>query len=257
MSGSVASEVSQGICVLTLVAPEMRNAISVEMRIALRDLAAAALADPEVRVLIIAGQGDHFCSGGQIKPDLKPSPERTRANIAILHDIVRLFVAGAKPVIAAVEGCAFGAGLSLVAACDYVVAGEGAKFCASFGKVGLMADAGLAWTLGQRVGQGHARDLLLTGRTFHAEEALRLGFANRVVPSGGALAEARVVAGGLMAVAPLSVAALKRVLHAHSASLDDVLAAELEIQPELTVSRDYAEGRAAFREKRAAVFVGA
>lgn len=257
MSGCVVSETSDGICVLTLVAPEMRNAISVEMRETLRDLTTAALADPAVRVLIVTGQGDHFCSGGQIKPELKPDAARTRANIAILHDIVRLFVAGAKPVIAAVEGGAFGAGLSLVAACDYVVAGQGARFSASFGKVGLMADSGLLWTLTQRVGHGHARDLLLTGRTLLADEARQMGFINKLVPSGDALAEARAVAAAMRAVAPLSIAATKQVLHCRSSSLDEVLAAELDLQPELTATRDYAEGRAAFREKRAAVFVGA
>ncbi len=257
MSGCVVSETSDGICVLTLVAPEMRNAISVEMRETLRDLTTAAQADAAVRVLIVTGQGDHFCSGGQIKPELKPDAARTRANIAILHDIVRLFVAGAKPVIAAVEGGAFGAGLSLVAACDYVVAGQGARFSASFGKVGLMADSGLLWTLTQRVGHGHARDLLLTGRTLLADEARQMGFINKLVPSGDALAEARAVAAAMRAVAPLSIAATKQVLHCRSSSLDEVLAAELDLQPELTATRDYAEGRAAFREKRAAVFVGA
>ena len=162
-----------------------------------------------------------------------------------------------KPVIAAVEGGAFGAGLSLVAACDYVVAGQGARFSASFGKVGLMADSGLLWTLTQRVGHGHARDLLLTGRTLLADEARQMGFINKLVPSGDALAEARAVAAAMRAVAPLSIAATKQVLHCRSSSLDEVLAAELDLQPELTATRDYAEGRAAFREKRAAVFVGA
>lgn len=260
MDHCVTSEISGGICVLTLVAPEKRNAISIEMRTELRDLACAAADNDDVRVIIITGYGEHFSSGGQIAQAngaaLKPDAERTRRNIGILHDIIRIFAAGKKPVIAAVEGAAYGAGMSFVSACDYVVVGKSARFCASFGKVGLMADSGLVWTLAQRVGRGRARDLLFTARVLGAEEAEQIGFANKMVEDGDALAAAKAVAADLLLMAPLAIASMKSVFNERSTSLEDVLAAELEIQPQLTFSKDYSEGRAAFKEKRRPAFQG-
>jgi enoyl-CoA hydratase/carnithine racemase len=154
-----------------------------------------------------------------------------------------------------VEGIAFGAGFSLAAACDYVVAAESARFGASFGKVGLMADAGLCWTLPQRVGAARARDILLTCRDVNGEEALAIGLVDQLVPTGTALQHALASGERYAATAPLSLAATKRVLDG-KASLDAVLEAEASEQPQLTLSQDYAEGRAAFREKRPAIFRG-
>jgi enoyl-CoA hydratase/carnithine racemase len=245
-----------GAVVLTLHAPAFRNACSVEMREALLTHLQDASTDPACRFIVLTGAEGNFCSGGRLPVDATPNPEQTRRNVAVLQEIARVLHRGPKPSVAAVEGFAFGAGFSLAVACDYVVAGDGVRFSASFGKVGLMADAGLAWTLPQRVGAARARDLLLTGREVRAEEAMTISLVDQLVPAGEAR-RAAIEAGGRYAkVAPLALAATKRVLGDGNSSLDAVLAAEAEEQPRLTLSQDYAEGKAAFREKRAPVFRG-
>lgn len=226
------------------------------MREALLQHLRDASEDGTCRFIVLTGADGHFCSGGRLPANIVPDPERTRRNVGLLGDIVRILYSGPKPSISAVEGFAFGAGLSLAAACDHVVAGEGVRFCASFGKVGLMADAGLTWTLPQRVGAARARDLLLTGREVRGEEALAIGLTDASVPSGDALAAALVAGQRYAKIAPLSLAATKRVMADGNNSLDAVLAAEALEQPQLTLSQDYEEGRAAFREKRAPVFRG-
>jgi enoyl-CoA hydratase/carnithine racemase len=245
MSDLVLRQEQGDVLVLTLNAPQTRNAISLEMREELLGHLREASNSSTVRAIVLTGAESNFCSGGQLQPAngaaaLKPDAQRTRRNIAMLQDIVRILSAGPKPTIAAVEGYAYGAGMSLAAACDVLVAGESARFCASFGKIGLMADAGL-----------------LTGRVVDAAEAGEIGLANRVAPAGGALASAMEIANGFSHIAPLAIASMKRVLARGPNSLEDVLHAESDAQPILTLSQDYVEGRAAFKERRAPVFRGA
>lgn len=166
MAEPIVPEVMGQLLVVTLNAPHVRNAISPEMRTLLLECLRKANEDVSCRAIVLAGAEGNFCSGGRLGGDgkdvPKPDVERTRRNIAVLQDIVRLLGGGAKPTIAAVEGYAYGAGLSLAAACDIVIASESARFCASFGKVGLMGDAGLLWTLPRRVGESRSREMLLT-----------------------------------------------------------------------------------------------
>lgn len=256
MDDGVLREQRGDAVILTLHAPAFRNACSIEMREALLAQLEDACLDSTCRFIVLTGAQGHFCSGGRLSVDLKPDPERTRRTVGVLQDIVRLLHRGPKPTISAVEGVAIGAGFSLAIACDHIVAAEGARFSASFGRVGLMADAGLAWTLPQRVGAARARALLLTGREVRHEEALSIGAIDELVPAGYAL-EAALAAGEQYArTAPLALAAMKRVLGGGHASLDAILAAEAVEQPQLTLSKDYKEGRAAFREKRQPVFKG-
>lgn len=259
MTESVVRHLEDEIVVLTLNAPKTRNAISVEMREHLLLCLREAAGDAGVRAIVLAGADGNFSSGGQLQPNgtsLAPDAQRTRRNVGILQDIVRLLSAGPKPTIAAVEGFAYGAGLSLAAACDVVIAGEGARFCASFGRIGLMADAGLIWSLPQRVGPGHAREILLSGRVVAAPEAERLGLANAMVDAGGALDRAMERAATFRSIAPLAIASMKRVLARGPNSLEDVLHAESDGQPILALSEDYFEGRTAFKERRPPVFRG-
>ncbi|MDK2768927.1 MAG: enoyl-CoA hydratase/isomerase family protein [Sphingomonas sp.] len=260
MSEFILQREQDGVVVLTLNVPQLRNAISLEMREALLGHLREAGNNPDIRAVVLTGARGNFCSGGQLQPTngaVAPDAQRTKRNIAILQDIVRLLSGGPKPTIAAVEGYAYGAGMSLATACDVLVAGESARFCASFGKIGLMADAGMLWSLPQRVGPGRAREMMLTGRIVEATEAGALGLANRVVPAGSALATALEVAAGFAGVAPLAIAAMKRVMARGPNSLEDVLHAESDAQPVLALSQDYVEGRTAFKEKRAPMFRGA
>lgn len=247
-----------GVAVVSLCAPQMRNSITVPMREQLLELLQNAVVDPAVRAIVLTGEGGNFCSGGRLSPgeSTQPDADRTRRNISVLHEIVRTIVNAGKPVIAAAEGFSYGAGLSFVAACDYVIAGESARFCAVFPKIGLIPDAGLGWSLVQRVGMAEARDLLLTARDIRAPEARELGLVNKVAADGCALAAALEYAEQFVRVAPLAVAAIKQMLSENAHSLESVFAAELEMQPRLTFSEDYVEGRAAFKERRAPVFQG-
>lgn len=256
MDDGVLRELRDGAVILTLHAPAYRNACSIEMRETLLAYLEDACLDTSCKFIVLTGAQNHFCSGGRLSVDLKPDPERTRRTVGVLHDIVRLLHRGPKPTISAVEGVAIGAGFSLAIACDHIVAAEGARFCASFGRVGLMADAGLAWTLPQRVGAARARALLLTGREMRHDEALAIGAVDELVPAGQALEAALTAGSQYSKTAPLALAAMKRVLGGGHASLDAILAAEAIEQPQLTLSKDYKEGRAAFREKRQPVFKG-
>lgn len=242
--------------ILTIHAPATRNACSVEMRTELLAHLRAARDLPSCKFIVLTGSGANFSSGGRLAPGFDPDPERTRRNVAILQDVVRELHLGPKPTVAAVEGVSFGAGLSLAAACDFLVASENARFSASFGRVGLMPDGGLAWTLPHRVGHAVARDMMLTAREVRAAEAMLIGLADQLVGVGQALECALGAARRYLRQAPLSLAATKRVLGGGHSSLDDVLGAELHEQPLLSLSEDYAEGRAAFREKRPANFSG-
>lgn len=168
----------------------------------------------------------------------------------------RRLVEGPLPVVAAVEGAAVGAGTSLVAACDYVVAGRSATFGAIFRRIGLVADSGLHWTLPRRVGPGPARRMLLRGKIVGAEEAHALGLADELADDGGSLAVARAVAAELALAAPLALAATKRMLADPPETLAGTLHAEECVQVELFETADFAEGDDAFFAKRRPVFRG-
>jgi enoyl-CoA hydratase/carnithine racemase len=232
---------------LTLNAPERRNALSVAMRRALADALEEIEADRSVRVVILTGTGEHFCSGGDLAGMEVGSLAEGRERMRQTHRLVRLMVQARVPIIAAVEGWCAGAGISLACASDHVIAGEGARFVASFGKVGLLPDLGLLHTLPLRVGQGRARELLLFGETVDASRALAIGLVDRVVPAAEALAAARQRAALLAAQAPLTLALTKAAL---AAGLEAALAREQDIQAALYLTPDHAEGKAAFLEKR-------
>ena len=243
--------------ILTLSAPQRRNAISVEMRKELLAALTEAHHDSDVRAIILTGNGEHFCAGGDLSAAhaSAPDPARTEANVRILQDIVRI-ITGPKPVLAAVEGVAFGAGMSLAVACDFVFASESARFAASFAKVGLCADAGLTWLLPQRVGLARSRRLMISGDVVGSAEALAIGLADELTADGEALNVAKDRARRICQLAPLSIEAVKAALGNQASSFEAALDLELKSQVRLVSSADYIEGRTAFIEKRVASFRG-
>lgn len=257
---TVTYKVENAVGIVTLASPARRNALSTEMRLAAIASFEALCEDDNCRAIVIRGAGSNFSSGGDLRSSMEdnaiPDRAKTLEKVALLHRLVRLIVTGPKPVIAAVEGVAFGAGLSIAAACDVVMASDDAQFCASFGKVGLMADAGLMWSLPQRVGASKARQMMLTGRLVKADEALRIGLIDHLVDKGSVLDAAVAQAAQFMSMAPLAIASMKAVLGRLDGSLESVLSSEAEIQPTLTLSEDYSEGRRSFLERRAPVFLG-
>ena len=219
--GEVLRETLGPVSVLTLNYPERRNALSLDMRSAVADALVEAMADPALRAIVLTGQGEHFCSGGDIAGMKAADSLAARARVQDLQRIARVIVEGDKPVIAAVEGFAAGAGLSLVAACDIVVAARSARFACSFNRLGLVPDLGAAWFLPMRVGMGRARHIMLTGDTFDAEAAERWGLVEILTETGGARARAVELASHIAAdAAPLSNAFAKGLLARMPTSLD-------------------------------------
>lgn len=250
------SERRGAVCLLTLNEPQRRNALSLPMREALHDGLAAAMQDPDVRAIVIAGAQGSFCAGGDLRSMAEVTPPAARERLRRAHRLVRLIVRGDKPVIAAVEGDAAGAGLALAAACDLVVAAQTARFIAAFDKVGLLPDLGTLWTVPARIGSGAARRLLLLGEVFDGAAAGGCGLADRVTAPGQALDEALSAAERLAQGAPLAIASLKAMLARAPQSLDALLDSEAEAQAVLFGSEDFAEGRTAFLEKRRPRFSG-
>jgi 2-(1,2-epoxy-1,2-dihydrophenyl)acetyl-CoA isomerase len=242
--------------VLTLNRPERRNALDLPDRRELLAELRSADADAACRAVVLTGSGDVFSAGGDIR-SMSPDPEVARERLETVNAVARTMVTMGTPVVAAVEGGAFGLGLSLSCASDLVVAGRSARFVASFARLGLVADTGLFWTLPQRVGAARARALLLTARTVECDEAERIGLVDEVVDDGAALEHAVALAERLAGFSVPATAALKGILAQPDSSLEGVLASEAAVQVGLLGGADFAEGQQAFLERRPARFAGA
>lgn len=242
------------VTVLTLADPDRRNAISLEMRRSLSIALASAEKSDDCRVVVVTGTGGNFSAGGDLA---SMTADRVSAldRLHAIGDVIRLVVHSTKPVIAAVDGYAFGAGLSLAAACDAVVANRDARFGCAFSSVGLTADAGLHWSLPARIGAGRARLMIMSGRTVDAARAETWGLVDEVV-DGSSVEAAVALADELAVRAPLSLAATKQILAHDRAGLDEVLAREAAAQVDLLATADFAEGQAAFFAKRRPEFHG-
>lgn len=245
---------SGGIRVLTMAEPARRNALSDDMRGALREALQAAHDDPSVRALVLTGSGGCFCAGGDIKAMGQPIPIALK-RLDIVHDIVGLIALGPKPVVAAVDGAAYGGGMSLALCCDLVVAAETARFCASFARVGLVPDMGIMWSLPRRVGAARAQQILLDGRERAGPEAVETGMAD-ILTDGDPVARAIDAAHALMPAAPLPAAHLRPILARHHGDLEAVLRDERAAQATLFATQDHDEARRAFLEKRPPEFSG-
>jgi enoyl-CoA hydratase/carnithine racemase len=255
-------DVQDRIATLTLNRPERLNALGDTLRDDLYDAVTRAAADPNVGVMVITGAGRGFCSGG----DVKSMSERDQAGqqaaapserLAPIRDRVILAMRDCpKPVIAAVNGAAAGAGMNLALACDMRIASTAAKFAQSFVKRGLAPDWGGTWFLPRIVGTAKACELIFTGETIDAAEALRLGIVNTVVAPEALMAEARQLAGKIAAGPPVAIQLAKRAIHNHDADLRAALEYETFAQGICRETQDAKEGVRAFVEKRAPVFRG-
>lgn len=248
---------ADGILELTLSNPRRRNALAPALRQAMIEHMERGLADPACRVIIITGADGTFCAGGDISAMGQQTPMQSRARMMrVSHQMVRLLVEGEKPVIAAVEGHAAGAGLSIAAACDIVVASRAAIFSCSFNRVGLVPDLGVAWTLPRRIGLGPTKMIMFRGKPVPAEDAAKLGLVDALAEPGAALEEARAIARDIAAVAPLSNGMAKQLINRSNGTLAEFLKAEADAQALLYATEDHREGRDAFMAKRKPSFVG-
>lgn len=250
-SGMTSLIVRDGVGTITIDNPAARNALDDATRKALLRSLREAMEDPACAAVVLVGAGGTFCAGGDLA-SMPTEEEPIRRRLGEMHDIVRLLHAGPKPTVSAVDGAAFGSGFSLAVACDRVIATEGARFGCSFGKVGLIADTGLIWTLPHRVGDRTARRILLEGQTIGAVEAHRIGVVDELTDNN--VARAEEWASAFAGAATLALAATKRLLASSGTSLDELLAAEVDAQVGLLASADFAEGRRAFFGRRPPVF---
>lgn len=257
MTELVLSEQHGEVTLLTLNRPKARNALSMDLILALQAAFDQCLSDSGCRAIVVTGAEGHFCSGGDVSGMTNErSVAESRRRMEIFHHLARTIVAGPKPVIAAVEGFAAGAGFSLALNADYLVAATDAKFISSFAKVGLQPDMGMLWTLRQRVGLGQAKRIIATARKVEAEEALALGLVDEVVGNDALLERAIAVAQEFAANAPMPLAMMKRAYARGIHTFEDALRNEMDNSPALYLTKDHREAVAAFMEKRPPIFKG-
>ena len=246
------------VATLTLNRPVARNAINRAMAAEL-STALAVLADrPELRALVVTGAGDRaFCAGADLQERADLSAAERSAHTAAIEAAAETLAAFPVPTVAAVRGYALAGGAELALACDLRVAGTDAVFGFPEVRIGIFPGAGGVLRLPRSVGRGAARDLLFTGRRVAAEEAFRLGLIDRLVEPEVVLSAAREVAGEITANAPLAVRAVKRAL-IESAGLGEAAARRVvnRHRAPLDATADYAEGLAAFAERRPPRFRG-
>ena len=253
--------IDEGLAVLTLNRPTAANAMNRQMAADLRAASVLLYHDPSVRAVLLTSEGKVFCAGGDLTEfsshDPGSLPAFVDAMTIDLHAAVNRFSRMNAPLVAAVGGSAGGAGLSLVAASDLVVAGQSAKFTMGYTRAGLVPDGTSSFFLARVVGLRRAADLVLTNRVLNATEAEGWGLVNRVVPDdevrGQAEALARTLAGG----PTRSFGAAKRLLlEGASSSLEQAMERESFAISDAAGAPDAHEGMAAFLGKRAPKFEG-
>jgi enoyl-CoA hydratase/carnithine racemase len=259
MSASLQVRTEGTVRILVNSNPQARNAITPQLYDELPRALQEAAADPAIGAIVLAGDGDFFCAGGdlrQLATRRELPPDGRLAKIERLHALVRAIRACPKPVIAAVEGGAAGAGMSLALACDMLVAARGAFFTVAYVKVGLTPDGGATAFLAQFMPRQLMTQLCLTGERFAAERLHALGAVNRLAEPGCALGEALALAGGFANGPSRAIARIKQLCgHAYGASLDEQLDLEASLMAESQGDPEAAEGIAAFFEKRSPGFV--
>jgi enoyl-CoA hydratase len=251
---------SDGVALLTLDNPELRNAMSDEMTASWSAAVAELAADRAVRAVVVTGEGSAFCSGGNtswIASEPDATVDRLRSRMLPFYRAWLSIRSLEVPTIAAVNGAAIGAGLCLALACDLRYAATGAKLGVPFVRLGMHAGMGGTHLLPEVVGDAHARDLLLTGRVIDAEEALRIGLVSRVLEPPGFLDEVLEIAAGVARNAPIATKLTKlALLDGGHADLESALQWEAMAQPITLATEDLQEGIRASREKRPPEFRG-
>ena len=245
-----------GVATITLNRPDRLNALTFEIYTELRNTFDELSEGKDVRVVLLTGNGKAFCSGGDVHDIIGPLLSRDFQGLLeftrLTCDLVRSIRGCRRPVIAALNGTVAGAGAVIATACDVRIAAASAKIAFLFSKVGLSgADMGSAWLLPRIVGAGRAAELLMTGDFVSADEALRIGLYNRVVPDDQLAATARAFAERLAKGPAFALEITKSAIDREAAmDLPNALEAEAQIQAALMLHPDFREAFEAFRDKR-------
>ena len=248
----------ESIGVLTINRPDKLNALNQEVLRELSELLSELASDTKLRAIVMTGAGDKaFVAGADIQAMSKMTPAEAYRFASFGHKTMRMLEEARYAVIGAVNGFALGGGCELALACDFLYASDKAKFGQPEVNLGAIPGLGGSQRLTRRVGIGQARELCMTAAILDANEALRIGLVNKVVPHAELLGKALETAKLIASKGPLAVAAAKRMVTA-GADVPLSVANEMEAQAfaSLFGSHDQREGMGAFLEKRAAVFDG-
>ena len=251
--------VENGVARLTLNRPETLNSFTPDFVLEINEAIRSADTDPAVRVLLITGEGRGFTSGGNLSELAEMNKDRLRAiyDVDSTADMVRLLYNVKKPVIAAVNGPAFGAGIAMAMACDILIASENAQFGYSFTGLGFCPDSVSTWFLAQKVGYHKSCEILFSAKATNEEELLSLGLVNQVVPAEALLPTAEKLAGRIAAGPAVALMLQKRVLrNAVTTTFEQNRDYEAVSQIFASQTEDCAEGLAAALERRRPVFQG-
>jgi len=253
-------DVKDGLARVAFNRPDAANSLNLELVRELVDAATICSEDPTIRAVLLTGTGRFFCAGGDLKSFSAASDQVSKyvAQTAdTLHAAIAKFAKMNAPVVAAVNGTAAGAGMSLVLMTDIALAAESAKFTMAYTAAGLAPDGSSTYFLPRIVGIRRARELLFSSRKLSAAEALELGIVERVVPDDALMAEAENLARALANGPTLAFGAVKKLLlSSQTAQLEDQLDAETSAIASMATTSDGREGVMAFREKRAPNFKG-
>lgn len=250
-----------GAAILTFNRPDSLNSFNAEMHAEVREALKEVKKNPEVRALVITGNGRGFCAGQDLSDrNVAPGTEAPNLGESIeknYNPMIRSIRALEMPVICAVNGVAAGAGANIALACDIVFAAKSAKFIQAFCKIGLIPDSGGTWTLPHTVGQARAMALSMLGDRLTAEDAEKIGMIWKAVDDEAVKETAIATAKDLATQPTKGLALIKRAIQASATnSLDEQLDLERDLQTIAGRTEDYREGVAAFMEKRQPSFKG-
>lgn len=259
MSETILYEKSDALALIRLNRPEAFNAFTREMALALIDRLDEAEKDKDIRLVCITGAGKAFCAGQDLKEVSDPARNIGFERIVDEHynAIIRKITSLSKPVLAAVNGVAAGAGANIALACDIVIASDKATFIQAFSKIGLIPDSGGTYILPRLVGFGRARALAMLGDKISGAEAEKTGMIYRCVPENELESQSMEIAARLAALPPIGLSYTKKLFGlSPSNSLDEQLELEKKFQVKAGNTEDYNECVRAFIEKRAPVIKG-
>lgn len=254
---TISLEREKSVGIIKLNKPETRNALDMVMREELKVVLQEYEADQEIKVVVLTGEGKAFCAGGDLRTMEGSEPGKGYRRLHNVQKLVKQMRNMGKPIIAAVNGAAFGAGWSLALASDFVIASDKAKFCEAFVKVGLVPDLGSMYILPRIIGIQKAKELMMTGEPIDANEAYSIGAVNKVVPHEQLWPTAMKLAHELAAGPPLALAYMKSILNmSYEKDFEAILEYEAFAQDVCLLSADHQEGRQAFFEKRKPNYIG-